>query len=67
MPILPMHLQEVSGGKHHFHGHLTVAATIGGVLVASCVPGLLLLFFCLDERDAYLAKDGDGKMKYHLQ
>lgn len=44
-------------GKQHFRGRLTAAATVGGVLVA-CIPGLLVLFFRLDERDAYLAKDG---------
>ena len=45
-------------GNQRFRGRLTAAATVGGVLVA-CLPGLLMLIFQLDERDAYLAKDGN--------
>ena len=45
-------------GKQRFRGRLTAAATVGGVLIA-CLPGLIMLVFRLDERDAYLAKDGN--------
>ena len=45
-------------GKQRYRGRLTAAATVGGVLVAF-LPGLIMLIFRLDERDAYLAKDGN--------
>jgi hypothetical protein len=45
-------------GKQYFRGTVTAAATVGGVLVAF-LPGLLMLIFRLDRRDAYLAKGGN--------
>lgn len=45
-------------GQQHFRGRWTTAATVGGFLVAH-LPGLLLLFFRLDRRDAYLAPNGN--------
>lgn len=45
-------------GQQHFRGPLTAAATIGGVLVA-CLPGLLILLFRIDRRDAYQAPNGE--------
>lgn len=45
-------------GQQHYRGPLTAAATIGGVLVAS-LPGLLILLFRLDRRDAYQAPNGE--------
>jgi hypothetical protein len=44
--------------KQNFRGAITAAATVGGFLVA-CLPGLLMLIFRLDRRDAYLATDGN--------
>ena len=45
-------------GQQHFRGPLTVAATVGGVLIA-CLPGLLILLFRIDRRDAYQAPNGE--------
>ncbi|GAX29469.1 hypothetical protein FisN_16Hh089 [Fistulifera solaris] len=45
-------------GQQHYRGPLTVAATVGGMVVA-CFPALLLLVFRMDRRDAYQAPNGE--------
>jgi hypothetical protein len=45
-------------GQQHYRGPLTLAATVGGIVVA-CFPAVLLLLFRMDRRDAYQAPNGE--------
>ncbi|GAX26260.1 hypothetical protein FisN_16Lh089 [Fistulifera solaris] len=45
-------------GQQHYRGPLTLAATVGGIVVA-CFPAILLLLFRMDRRDAYQAPNGE--------